>query len=122
MNKRFLVVLSLWPVLAHAEAPKLHSHDYRPNPDFVSLRAIDDTNAQGGIYQLGEVAILEGDFGLVSYGSTGYGIVTNSTASNHSNITKRFLSKYADQFDEIILFTTFEDRGNPGALAYEFSV
>src|SRR5581483_628401 len=34
----------------------------------------------------------------------------------------RFFSAYPDQFDEIIVFTTFDDTGTPGAAAYEISV
>jgi hypothetical protein len=118
-----LALLSL-PALALADPPRpMPSHDFYPNQNFVELRGIDETApGPAGVYQLGEVAILEGDYGMVSFGSTGFAIRTAGTTENHYNITRRFLSKYADDFDEVVIFTTFEDNGAPGALAYEISV
>src|SRR5262245_2953637 len=111
MNKLFLAFLLMAPSLASADVPSVtaHAHDYVPNPNFVELRGIEDTGVSG-IYQLGEVAILEGDYGMISYGTTGFAIRTNE---NYYNITKKFLSKYADDLDEVVLFVTFEDNGAP---------
>ncbi|MDB4971398.1 MAG: hypothetical protein JWN44_7087 [Myxococcales bacterium] len=122
MNKLSLLTLMMLPAVALADAPlPMHSHDFHPNQNFVELRGAYDT-AAAGVYQLGEVAILEGDYGMVSFGTTGFAIRTTATIQNHYSITKRFLTKYADDFDEVIIFTTFEDNGAPGALAYEISI
>jgi hypothetical protein len=115
-----LAVLVFLPAFARADV-LWHSHDFHPNTKFEPLPNLADAQP-GGVYQVGEVAILEGDYGLVSYGSTGFGIVLNQSTQNHYSISKRFLGKYADDFDELIIFTTFEDNWASGAAAYEMSV
>ena len=103
-----------------ASAPLL---DYTPDPAFAMfhLPSAEDVK-QGAVEQFGEVVILEGDSTLVSDdGSGGYGIVYDMTVQNPVDIANRFFSVYPDEFDEIILYTTFRDNGSPQALAYETS-
>ena len=41
--------------------------------------------------------------------------------NNQVGITNRFYTQFPDAFDEVIVFTTFDDTGASGALAYEMS-
>jgi hypothetical protein len=100
-------------------APTIHSTDYHPNPAFVPIfkRALGPV---GRVEQVGEVVIVEGDDQLVSSDGMGhFGIDAN--ANNPPNITSRVIASYGDVFDEVIIFTTFDDNGAAGALAYEMS-
>jgi hypothetical protein len=119
--KRAALVLTALSVPAFAKPLPLHSGDYHPNPNFHPVKhARTFSTAKGGVQQLGEVAILEGDPDLVSDdGQGGYGL--DFMSGNQSNITNRFFEVYPDQFDETIIFTTFDDTGASGALAYEMS-
>jgi hypothetical protein len=99
----------------------LRSSDYRRNPAFqpVQLRSL---SSPGRVEQLGEVVILEGDDKLVSRDkSGGFGIVFDNKTQNPTEITDRFYQQYGDVFDELVIFTTFDDSGAAGAAAYEIS-
>lgn len=102
--------------------PPLVGHGLHPNPYFVPVKVRAEGSAPGTVQQVGEVVILEGDDDLVSSdGMGGYGIYVNGRADQPFRITNRFYTKYGDDFDEIIVFTTFEDQGAQGAAAYEIS-
>jgi MYXO-CTERM domain-containing protein len=118
--KRLLPLLLLpTTVLAN---PLVHSTDFRPNLKFQIVRRLDDGKMQQGrVEQVGEVVILEGDDSIVSTTQNGYGVVFDSRAQNPLDISKRFYTAYSDDFDEIIIFTTFDDLGASGAAAYEVS-
>ena len=103
--------------------PTIRSADFVPNPAFGPLRfSAADDGAMGAVEQIAEVVVLEGDSSLVTDdGMGGFGIVFNNGLQQPPNITNRFYTQYPDQFDEIIIFTTFDDNGAQGALAYEIS-
>src|SRR5262249_55025460 len=116
--KRLLPLLLLsTPALA-----QVHSSDFHPNPNFHPVHRRDAaTPVMGGVEHQGEVTILEGDDQLVSTSKDGYGIVFTLGVNNPEAIANRFYTKYADNFDELIIFTTFDDTGASGAAAYEIS-
>lgn len=121
MTRIIFVLLTVVPTLASAQLTKIRSSDFKPNPAFVPVQTRQE-RAEGGVEQIGEVVILEGDDALVSSdGEGGYAIAFNTGTQNPLAITRRFFTRYPDQFDEIIIFTTFEDAGARGALAYEVS-
>ena len=92
-------------------------------PDLVTQRLPKATGRMGAVEQYGEIVILEGDDLLVSDDGSGrLGVVLEGGAQNPVEITNRFFSAYPDEFDEVIVYTTFRDYGTPGALAYEMSV
>jgi MYXO-CTERM domain-containing protein len=116
-----LLPLALLSASAFA-APVIHSADFHPNPNFKHVRRFDAGAMQAGrVEQVGEVVILEGDDQIVSTGQNGWGVVFDSRAQNPLDITNRFYTAYGDEFDEIVIFTTFEDTGASGAAAYEIS-
>jgi hypothetical protein len=51
----------------------------------------------------------------------GYGIRDDSMRQDPAHIVRRFFEHYGDDFDFVAMFTSFEDQGSPGALAYEES-
>jgi MYXO-CTERM domain-containing protein len=126
MTSRLLALLLLLPAVSFAGGADVypHSADFHPNKSFVPVRL--RGSGVGGaatIQQVGEVVIIEGDEDLVSSdGMGGWGIVADGNYAQQVDITNRFFEKYADEFDEIILFTTFSDTGAMGASAYEMSV
>jgi hypothetical protein len=119
--KKFAVAVAvvLSASLAFAADPPLPgvSVDYHPNPAFVPrsrLHLYDATTP--GVEQVGEVVILEGNDDIVSDdGMGGFGI------TDQPSVTRAFYAAYPDQFDEIVVFTTFDDAGQSGASAYEIS-
>jgi hypothetical protein len=118
---RFVVSFLAVLVPAVALAQPLETSDYYPNKAFlaraVRLRA--DT-PPANVQQVGEVVILEGDDDLVtSDGMGGFGI--DSTTNQPTAISARFYDYYPDEFDELIVFTTFDDQAAMGAAAYEIS-
>lgn len=115
--KRLLLLAALAiPATGHGEVR--HSVDYHPNPSFVSDVRRPQAVSSTPVAQLGQVAILEGDETLVSISSAmGLGL---SEANLHA-ITQRFYATWGDDFDEIVVFTTFDDNAAQGALAYEIS-
>ncbi len=118
---RFGVFLLSILIPATVLAQPYEASDLHQKPGFVGVRALDLT-PPGGVQQVGEIVVLEGDDDLVtSDGMGGYSIVVSSTYVQPMDITKRFFSGYADEYDEIIVFTTFDDSGTPGAAAYEMS-
>jgi MYXO-CTERM domain-containing protein len=129
MNRLALLVLVSLPAFAapkvlsrEAGLLKIHSADFHPNPGFVHARNYMAGDPKpGNVEQMGEIVILEGDDQLVSTSKDGFGIVVDARAQNPVNITNRFYTKYGDDFDEIIIFTTFDDVGAQGAAAYEIS-
>jgi hypothetical protein len=108
---------------ADSGAPQLYGRlrGGRPNPLFVPVKLRADGAVRGDVQQVGEVVILEGDDELVSSdGVGGFGISVDGRGEGPYAITKRFYTKYGDEFDEIIVFTTFDDQGTQ-ATAYEIS-
>src|SRR5262249_38697407 len=92
-------------------APTIHSSDFHPNPNFKHVRRFDAGAMQAGrVEQVGEVVILEGDDQIVSTSKNGWGVVFDSRAQNPLDIAKRFYTAYGDEFDEIIIHTTFDDQ------------
>src|SRR5262245_6863516 len=121
MKSLLLAVAALAiPSLAEAK-PRivtLRPSDFKANPTFrpVFKRA---SGSEGGISQLGEVIILEGDSRLVSQSDDGsFGLSLDGSVQNPPEITSRFYTKYADDFDEVVVFTTFDDAASQGAAAY----
>lgn len=124
--KRLPLILLALASTASARPLAIHSTDYVPNPAFVAVggpsRADKAMMMPGAVEQLGEIVILEGDSTLVTDdGMGGYGIVGDQSTFQQAEITARFLANYEDAFDEVIVFTTFDDNGQQGALAYEIS-
>ncbi|MSP59180.1 MAG: hypothetical protein EXR72_02365 [Myxococcales bacterium] len=123
MKRLVLVLMAVCGTAEAGNTPTLVSTDFRPNRDFP--RQPEPSHAAEGaaaVEQIGEVVIMEGDADLVTDDGHGrYGIVADNFGSQQSEITARFYTKYADQFDEVVIFTTFDDQGAQGALAYEIS-
>lgn len=116
MKNWLLLAAILVPTAGHADFG--HAHDFHPNPRLVpDVRRPDTTPPPAGVLQSGEIVILEGDDTLVSSSSMGLGL----GESNLPAITQRFYTRYGDDYDEIVVFTTFADNGAQGALAYEIS-
>jgi hypothetical protein len=116
-----LFSLMLFGAAARAEAPGGGPlPDWHPDPALVPLYrpSLADTG-EGGVEQVGEVVILEGDDTIVT--DDGKGNLAIDPSGNAGYLTERFFTVYPDQFDEVIFFTTFRDTGSPGALAYEIS-
>ncbi|MBM3276332.1 MAG: hypothetical protein FJZ00_14355, partial [Candidatus Sericytochromatia bacterium] len=123
MTRRAWFALALLGGAAHA-APLtvIRSTDFLPNPAFRPLHPNAHAEGAGPVEQIGEVAILQGDDTLVSDGGSGrYGIAWSGETQNPPEITKRFFTAYPDEFDAVVVFTTFTDHGARGALAYEIS-
>src|SRR5438128_2228311 len=119
--KRALVAvvfaLSFLPAAVADEFPLVHSVDFHPNPAFNPLPpSFFHDEAQGAVEQVGEVVILEGDHQLVAEDDNG---VLAITSAEMQAITNRFFTRYPDEFEEVAVFVTFNDRGSPNALAYE---
>src|SRR5579883_1130461 len=78
------------------------------------------------VEQWGEVVIMEGDDGIVTDDGTGSLAITVSENAlepgDLTAITGRFYETYPDDFDEIVVLTTFTDAGASGSLAYEYPV
>src|SRR5581483_6151147 len=126
MTYRALALLSLVPAAALA-APLDRPLDFHPSSPVRANRVggagrvYPKSAPVGGVEQAGEIVIIEGDSDLVSDDGMGNFAIDSSTGQQ-TLITDRFFSAYPDQFDEIIVFTTFDDTGTPGAAAYEISV
>src|SRR6266542_474715 len=115
---RLLPLILLLPATVLAQ-PQYRSSDFHPNPNFQRIRRLDSGKTQvGHVEQMGEVGILEGDDAIVSTSKDGFGVVFDQRAQNPLDITNRFYTEYRDDFDEIIIFTTFDDMGAQGAAAY----
>jgi MYXO-CTERM domain-containing protein len=71
-----------------------------------------------GFMTVGSVALLEGDDSTVTRMGTGFGIA----GSNLPNITTRFIKAFGDDYDQIAIFLTFNDRASLTALAYQLPV
>ena len=71
-----------------------------------------------GFTTIGSVALLEGDETTVTRMDTGFAIVNR----NLPNITTRFIEAFGDDYDQIAVFLTFNDRASPNALAYQMPV
>ncbi len=124
MKRSPFFLLAFASLAAARPLPTVRSTDFHPNPAFVPLRlsSVAEDAPAASVEQYGEVVIVEGDETLVSGdASGGYGIVFNQTVQQPPLITQRFYTKYGDDFDEIVVFTTFDDSGAAGALAYEIS-
>src|SRR5438552_16128645 len=107
-----LACLSL-PALAQ-EHPLGFSVDFRANPDFRAVpRGWLAEPAAARVEQLGEIAIIEGDDEIIaSDGAGGLAI----TESERPLIANRFYTRFADVYDQIAIFVTFEDQGAADAL------
>ncbi len=115
-----LALLSALAGGAHAASP-LRSIDYVPNRGFLAKAPRAGANDfVGAVEQVGEVVILEGDDTIVSDDGMG-GYAIDGTIGQQQEIAYRFYTQYPDQFDELIVFTTFTDNGAMGAAAYEIS-
>lgn len=109
---------------AYAEPPPfLRSADLYPNPRFIPVvPKAKGAETTGTVQQVGEVAIIEGDSQLVAEDAAGnYAITVSATLQQPPRISKRFYTRFPDEFDAIVVFTTFEDYGAIDALAYEIS-
>src|SRR5437016_3592749 len=112
--------LALWLLapasLAVAAPPPRDAHPLllapaprRPSPPRMGDGA---PTSPSGIEQYGEVAILEGDDDTLSDdGAGGIGIVLSATRQDPVSIGRRFLANYPDEFDALVIFTTFSDNG-----------
>jgi hypothetical protein len=117
MTTKALFFLVAWTALAAAKP--LQAVDYHPNRAFGPGPA-HTRSLPGGVEQIGEIVVIEGDDDLVtSDGMGGFGIISDS--GQQVLIADRFFTAYPDQFDELVIFTTFDDTGAMGAAAYEIS-
>ncbi len=71
-----------------------------------------------GFTTVGSVALLEGDDSTVTGMGEGLGI----SGRNLPNITSRFIQAFGDDYDQIAVFLSFNDRASPTALAYQMPV
>jgi hypothetical protein len=71
-----------------------------------------------GFTTVGSVALLEGDETTVTRIDNGFGIVN----SNLPTITTRFIQAFGDDYDQIAVFLTFNDRASASSLAYQMPV
>jgi MYXO-CTERM domain-containing protein len=118
--QKFPLLLLAVPALAFGSPGKVvHSSDFHPNPAFHPVRHYTTTKG-AHVEQQGEVVILEGDETITTAASGG-GYAVDPNGGDQYDIANRFYTKYGDDFDEIIVFTTFDDKGAAGALAYEIS-
>src|SRR5260370_13515617 len=99
--------------------PYAMTADFYPRPLPPGGHVFPLADPVAGVEQVGDVVILEGDTDLVMPTMGGFGIF--SAAGQQLLITDRFFSAYPDEFDEIIVFTTFDDAGAANASAYEIS-
>lgn len=67
--------------------------------------------AQGVVVQYGEIVVMEGDGEIVGGASGSYQI----GPANQVAILDRFYQHYPDEFDEVVVWTSFRDAANPGA-------
>jgi MYXO-CTERM domain-containing protein len=117
MRNWLLASILLFPAAASAQ---LYSSDYYPNPNFHPSPYHLQDLSPGTVQQVGEVVVLQGDDMLVTTDDVTklFGINANWQAPQ---ITKRVISNFTDEFDEIIVFTMFDDTQASGASAYEIS-
>lgn len=74
--------------------------------------------AVGGFEVVGSVAVLEGDDATVVRAGTGFGVTGTTLAA----VSRRFLSAFGDDYDQIAVFLTFDDRTDTRSLAYQLPV
>lgn len=73
------------------------------------------------VEQYGEVAIVEGAPDFVGSGDSGAAIRYDATHKDPQNLARAFFSRYPDEFDALVILTTFSDGGMADTLAYELS-
>ena len=104
------------PSVDHAAliAESLKHSDYQPSA--LALQATPPPKSQyatirrGLTVQQGEIVVMEGDALMVSdLGSGRHGITMTQAIQNPHHITKRFYETYSDEFDGVVVFTTFPD-------------
>ena len=91
-----------------------------PPPRAPGSRAADSKGPV--VEQYGEIVIIEGSPELLSDINFGVGIYNEKPSPDAAAITGAFYSRYPDDFDQIIVLTSFTDAATPGALAYELQV
>ena len=133
MLNRVLVVVSFLAIgCAQTDPPPrtdpvvewtLAHSDYHPSSRALRATAPREsghaTLKRGLTSQQGEIVVIEGDKELVSdFGDNQYGLVLSNQVQNPASITKRFFETFPDEFDEIVVFTTFPDAGSEGSMAW----
>jgi hypothetical protein len=89
-------------------------HDRNLGPFATLRRAL--------VVQNGEIVVMEGDATLVSdLGDGKYGIVMTNQVQNPVEITRRFFETYPDEYDQIVVYTTFPDAGANESVAWHLS-
>jgi MYXO-CTERM domain-containing protein len=68
-----------------------------------------------GFITVGSVALMEADEGMVTRMGEGFGIANR----NLPNITTRFIQAFGDDYDQVAVFLSFNDRASLTALAYQ---
>ena len=69
----------------------------------------------GAVEQIGEIAVLPGDPNLVSDDGAGsLSVRLDGRVQNAWAIANRFYTVFPDQFDQLVVFTSFRDTGSPG--------
>ncbi|MBI4509312.1 MAG: hypothetical protein HY698_06725 [Deltaproteobacteria bacterium] len=112
---------------ARAMPPMVRARsDFRPNPAWVPTT--DDrlhAPSDGKVGLVGEIVVMEGDSEIVSGTSdSDFGISAGGWGSGQDQlqqILQRFFTRYPDEFDGVVIWTTFWDNQN-GGLAYHAPV
>ena len=108
------------PPISLDEAVRLslaHS-DYRPTDATPVPWPSHGTVRAPLITQKGEIVVLEGGNQTVTAFDNGYGLVLNGGAQNPMGISKELLDAYPDEFDVLVIFTTFPDLGSQNSVAW----
>ncbi|MFT7623594.1 MAG: hypothetical protein ACI9WU_002777 [Myxococcota bacterium] len=114
------------PTVDDAVSLILKRSNYRPSERAISATP-PDVPSGSSLYQTirapleahGEIIVLEGGQSTVtSFGNDEYGLVMNQSVRNPMEIVKEVYTQYADDFDEIVVFTTFPDGGSEGSVAW----
>jgi len=114
------------PTAAEMIAQSLANSDYEPSALALQAKspAKFQTIRRGLTVQQGEIVVMEGDNQLVSdLGDGKYGISMSQAIQNPHRITKRFFETYADEYDGVVVFTTFPDAASANqSVAWHLSV
>ena len=107
------------------------SSDYRPTAAALLARPAAEPAAErlGTVrapltVQEGEIVVMQGNANTVTaFDGGGYGVVINNLGvRNPMEISKEFLAAYPDEYDAIVVFTTFPDAAADSSVAWHLSV
>lgn len=103
---------------------------YRPNPGVqAKIDAMDATLATqgasfaaGDVSIQGEIVVMEGDASFVTdFGGGQYGLRFDNQQQDPIALTNKFYENFGDDFDFLVVWTSFQDQGSEG-LAYYIGV